>query len=157
LIIGISGGLASFLTILITNWEFQLSLKWLIFTIYVFLTITLFLVKLLVEMNIELNKKQSNTSGVVRYVSESSTLLVSKNDLLGHSAMVSIFYLDDSFEVELGKGYVKNIQENFIQVEILDISENFELNYKSVLGKIDSNDIITLQKLIVKSYITYTR
>ena len=70
--------------------------------------------------------------------------------------MVSIFYFDDSFEVEFGKGYVKNIQENFIQIQLLEISESFSTNYDSVIIKIDSNDIVILNRLIVKSYVTYT-
>ena len=156
MIVGITGGLATFLSVLITNWNFQISLKWLIFFVYIFFTITLFLIKLLIEMNIELKSKRPNTTSVVRYISESSTFLVNKKDFLGHSAMVSIFYFDDSFEVEFGKGYVKNIQENFIQIQLLEISESFSTNYDSVIIKIDSNDIVILNRLIVKSYVTYT-
>lgn len=156
MIVGITGGLATFLSVLITNWNSQISLKWLIFCIYVFFTSTLFLIKLLIEMNIELKRKRPNTSNVVRYIFDSSTFLVNKNDFLGHSAMVSIFYFDDSFEVEFGKGYVKNIQENFTQIELLEITQSFSTNYSSVIEKIYSNDINILNKLIVKSYITYT-
>jgi hypothetical protein len=81
---------------------------------------------------------------------------VYKNDFLGHLAMVSIFYLDNSFEVELGKGYVKNIQDKFIQIEIIEISDSFSLNHSDVLEKINSNNVIELQKIIIKSYVTYT-
>lgn len=156
LIIGIVGGLAGYFTILITEWNSQLSLKWFVFIIYIFFTIVLILIKLIIDLNIELKIKHSNTTTVFRYVPESETFLVYKNKFLGHSAMVSIFYLDDSFEVELGKGYVKNIQDNFIQVKIIEILNDFSTNHSEVLEKINSNNIIVLQKMIVKSYVTYT-
>ena len=155
LIIGIVGGLAGYFTILITEWNTLISLKWFVFTIYLSFTIILFLLKLLIDINNELKIKMPNTTNVFRYMSESKILLVGKNDFLGHLAMVSIFYYDDSLEVEIGKGYVKNIQEKFIQIKITDISNDFNSNYINVLEKIESNDIITLQKLIVKSYVTY--
>ena len=155
LIIGIVGGLAGYFTILITEWNSLISLKWLVFTIYLTFTIILFLLKLLIDMNDELKVKNPNTSNIFRYIPEGKIFLVGKNNFLGHLAMVSIFYYDDSLEVEIGKGYVKNIQEKFIQIKIIDISSEFNSNYEKVLEKIESNDIITLQKLIVKSYVTY--
>jgi hypothetical protein len=107
LIIGIVGGLAGYFTILVTEWNFQLSLKWLVFTIYISFTIILILIKLVADLNTELKVKHPNTTTVFRYIPETDAFLIHKNDFLGHSAMVSIFYLDDSFEVEFGKGYVK--------------------------------------------------
>nr|WP_314897954.1 hypothetical protein [uncultured Flavobacterium sp.] len=156
LIIGFTGSLATFLTVLVTDLSLQISLKWLVFCVYILITVILFLIKLLIEMNTELKIKHPNTSKVVRYISERSTFLVNKNDFLGHSAMVSIFYFDDLFEVEFGKGYVKNIQENFTQIQLIEITQSFSTNYSSVIEKIDSNDINILNKLIVKCYITYT-
>ncbi|RKS21772.1 hypothetical protein CLV94_2407 [Flavobacterium endophyticum] len=156
LIIGIVGSLTAYSTILITDWNYSLSLKWLIFTIYISFTIILILIKLIVDLNAELKIKSPNTTMIFRYVPENQTFLVHKNDFLGHLAMVSIFYIDDSFEIELGKGYVKNIQDNFIQVKLLEISESFTLNHSEILEKINSNNIIALQKIIVKSYIIYT-
>ncbi len=156
LIIGIVGSLAGYFTILITEWNSQISVKWVVFTIYISFTIILILFKLVIDLNTELKVKLPNTTTVFRYVPESTTFLVYKNDFLGHLAMVSIFYLDNSFEVELGKGYVKNIQDKFIQIEIIEISDSFSLNHSDVLEKINSNNVIELQKIIIKSYVTYT-
>lgn len=156
LIIGIVGSLAGYFTILITEWNSQISVKWVVFAIYISFTIILILFKLVIDLNTELKVKLPNTTTVFRYVPESTTFLVYKNDFLGHLAMVSIFYLDNSFEVELGKGYVKNIQDKFIQIEIIEISDSFSLNHSDVLEKINSNNVIELQKIIIKSYVTYT-
>ena len=156
LIIGIVGSLAGYFTILITEWNSQISIKWLVFSIYISFTIILILFKLVLDLNTELKVKHPNTTTVFRYVPESTTFLVYKNDFLGHLAMVSIFYLDDSFEVELGKGFVKNIQDKFIQIEIIEISNTFSSNHSEVLEKINSNNVIALQKIIIKSYVTYT-
>ncbi len=70
--------------------------------------------------------------------------------------MVSIFYIDDTYEVELGKGYVHNIQENFIQIKLLEITNSFKANYKDTLKRIENNDSNVLKNLVVKSYIKYT-
>jgi len=115
------------------------------------------LTKLLFDLVSEMKKEQPNSVKAVRYISESMTLLVEKNRILGHSAMVSIFYLDENYEVELGKGFVKNIQEEFTQIQILEFSEEFIVNYQKPLKNIESNEIRTLQKIIVKSYISYTK
>ena len=155
--IGILGSLASILTVFVTQWDSKISLRWFVFTLFIAVTVILILIKLLYELNNDLKTISPNSSSVVRYVTDSMTFLVRKNNFLGHAAMVSIFYLDDSYEIELGKGYVKNIQENFIQIKILDVSNDFKANYKNILDRIESNDIITLQKIVVKNYITYSK
>ena len=156
LLIGILGSLASILTVFITKWDSQISLKWFVFVIFISLTIVLITIKLLFDLVHELKKEHPHMIRAVRYIPESKTLLVEKNNLLGHSAMVSIFYLDDNYEVELGKGFVKNIQDEFIQIQVLEISTDFDRNYQQSLINIESNEIGTLQKIIIKSYITYT-
>lgn len=156
LIFGIVGCLTAYFTILITNWDLKISIKWLIFTIYVSFTIILILLKLIVDLNNELKVKLPYTTRIFRYVPENFTFLIYKNDFLGHLAMVSIFYLDNSFEVELGKGYVKNIQDKFIQIKIIEISERFSSNHSKILEEIELNNVMTLQKIIVKNYITFS-
>lgn len=156
LIIGILGGLSSILTIFITQWNVQISLKWFVFFLFVFLIILLILIKLIYELNREINVKRPNLASVIRYIPSTRTLLVTKNDFLGYSAMVSIFYYDELYEVEIGKGYVTNITERFIQIRILDISDDFNMYYHPVLERFETNDLRTLQMIVVKSYITYT-
>lgn len=157
LLIGILGSLASIMTVFISKWDSQISLKWFVFTVFISLTIVIILTKLLFDFASEMKKEQQNSVKAVRYISEMKTLLVEKNKILGYYAMVSIFYLDENYEVELGKGFVKNIQEEFTQIQILEFSDEFIRNYQKSLVKIESNEIRTLQKVIVKSYISYTK
>lgn len=157
LLIGILGSLASILTVFISKWDTQISLKWFVFVIFISLATIIILTKLLFDLVHEMKKERTNTVKAVRYISENKTLLVEKNGILGHSAMVSIFYLDENYEVELGKGFVKNIQEEFTQIQILELSEEFTSNYQKQLVNIESNEIRTLQRIIVKSYISYTK
>ena len=156
LLIGIVGSISAYFGFFITDWSALVSIKWPVFIIYLSLTIILFLLKLLVDMNEEMKKSQPHTASIVRLIAEHNTLLVSKNDFLGHLAMVSIFYNDDGYETEVCKGYVSSIQEKFIQIQLFGISENFQTNYENVLQRFNLNDVSVLEKIIVKSYITYT-
>jgi len=157
IIIGILGSLASILTVFITKWDLQISLKWLIFILFVSLTIILISIKVALDLNSELKIKRITTFPALRYLTENSTFLVQTNDILGYSAMVSIFYLDDSFEIELGKGYVKNIQEKFIQIQMIQISDEFQKNHGDILIKIKKKDKDNLNKIIIKSYVSYSK
>ena len=157
LLIGILGSLASILTMFISKWDSQISLKWIVFVIFISLTVVIILIKLLFDLVCEIKKEQINIVKAVRYIPENKTLLVEKNNILGYYAMVSIFYLDENYEVELGKGFVKNIQEKFSQIQVLEFSQEFIRDYQESLMKIESNEIRTLQKIIVKSYISYTK
>ena len=156
LIVGILGGISSILTVFITQWNSQISLKWFVFSLFISLIVLLILFKLVYDLNEEIKIKKPNLSSAIRYISNSKTLLVSKNDFLGYSAMVSIFYTDDLYEVEMAKGYVSNITDKLVQIRILDISEDFARNYHDVLDFFELSDLKTLQKIVVKSYITYT-
>lgn len=156
LIIGILGSLASILTVFITKWDVIISLKWLVFVLFLTLTLSLLFIKLVYELNEEIKIKRITKFPVLRYIPDSKIFLTQPNDALGYSAMVSIFYLDDSYEVELGKGYVNNIQDNFIQIKILDLSSEFKTGHEDILSKMANNDLNILKKIIVKSYVTYT-
>lgn len=156
LTIGILGSIASIFSVFVTKWDVKVDFRWFIFTLFVFLSILLILIKLINDLKIEIDIKRHNKASAIRYISQSQTFLFEKNDFLGYSAMVSIFYLDDACEVEFGKGYVTNIQNEFVHIKLLEVSENFSTNYPAVLTSIENNDNNSIQKVIVKSYITYT-
>ena len=124
-------------------------------TIVVSLVIILFLLKLIYELRKDVKAKRANKSTAIRYIKEDQTFLFEKKDFLRYSAMVSIFFLDDSYEVELGKGYVSNIQEDFIHVRLLEVSKDFNINHPQVLNRIINNDNNSIRNTIVKSYITH--
>ncbi len=157
LLIGILGSIASILTIFINKWDSLISLKWLVFVLFLSISIILVLIKLTFDLVEEVKRKSPNSSKVIRYIPMSKAFLTSKNDTLGYSAMVSIFYIEDSYEIEFGKGFVNNIQEQMTQIQLLEISEDFSINYSSVVQKIEINDAAILNRLIIKSYISYTK
>ncbi len=155
--IGIIGSLASILTVFISQWNTTISLKWFVFSIFISCAFILILIKLSINLNNELKRKRINKIFVLRYIPESTTFIIDKTEALGYFAMVSIFFLDDDYETEFGKGYVKVIQNEFIQIKILDISDDFKTNYQDKLVSINNNDMNILKKIVVKSYITYTK
>ncbi len=156
LIIGVLGSLASILSVLVTKWDTLINIKWLVFVIFISLAIILFLIKLAFDLLSDLKMRKPNTASAIRYVSDNKTLVVTQNDFLGYSAMVSILFKDDNYEVEFGKGYVENITDNFTQIKILEISGTFIDQYDKKLRQIENNDLQVLKNIVVKSYITYT-
>lgn len=154
--IGILGSLASILTVFVTNWNTLVNIKWLVLVLFLAFSIILILIKLVFDFSAELRKKHPVSLKVLRYIPHSLTFIVNVSDALGYSAMVSIFYMDDEFEIEFGKGYVSNIQDEFIQVQLIDISNDFLNNYGTALVAISNNDYTELKKLFVKGYIRYT-
>lgn len=155
IIIGIVGGIFGFFSIFVTNWSYPISLKWFIFVAFLSLTIILVLTSLISELLKEVRIKQSNRANAVRFLMEDKKMLIEKNNFLGQSARVTIFYLDDDYEVVLGTGYVFNIQEKFVTVEIQEIEDDFLTKYDNVINQMNNNDYKALQKVFVKGYLMY--
>jgi hypothetical protein len=157
LIIGIVGGIFGLITPFIDDWNTLISLKWFLFIAFIFFIFTLALLKVLLDIRNDLKDKKAEYIRVIRYVPKYETFIISKNDSLGNQAMVSVFYLDENYEVELGKGYVENIQENLIQIKVLKFSKEFVNQYSSAFKQLNHNNIDVLKKIIVKSYIRYNK
>lgn len=155
--IGILGGLSSILTIFIQQWDYVISLKWFVFTLYASITGFVILIKLISDLQSDLRSKSKNVSSAVfRYIPDQRILLIKKNDLIGFYAMVSIVYIENGYEVEFGKGYAINIQDNYISVQIISITEDFTQNRFALLNQINHNDTTVLPNLTVKNYLTFT-
>lgn len=153
--IGIFGSIASILTLFNSNWDFSISIKWIIFLFYVFLSCTVILLKVIHEQNKELNKQQARPIfRIIKYEPTQESFLIEKTNLLGFDALVSLFYLQDDFEIELGKAFVSNIQENFIQLQTIDISKKFETDNSEILKNIKNNASKELKNIIIKTYVT---
>lgn len=155
IIIGIVGGIFGFFSIFVTNWNHPVSLKWFIFLAFLSLTIILILTSLISELLKEVRVKQSNRANAVRFLMADNKILIEKNNFLGQSARVTIFYLDDDYEVVLGTGYVFNIQEKFVTVEIKELDSDFLNRYENVITQMFNNDYRALQKVFVKGYLIY--
>lgn len=156
IIIGVSGGILGFVSILITDYDLKISLKWLVFVIFLFFSFLLISFKLSYELYLELKTKKPNQSKAISYLESNSILLVENNDFLDFSGMASIFFLDRDIEIELGQGYVQNVQEKFTQIKILSFNEDFRLHHSNILRKLAENNNDILRNIIIKSYIRYT-
>jgi hypothetical protein len=155
IIIGIVGGLFGFFSIFVTDWNSPISLKWLVFVSFLSFSIILVLSSLISDLLKEIRIKLPNKAKAFRYFPESNQFLVEKNDSLGASATVTIFYLDDEYEVTLGTGYVSNIQDKFISINIIEMDNNFIQMYQNIITQIEANDIRVISKIFVKSYLIY--
>lgn len=156
IIIGVSGGILGFVSILITNYDLKISLKWLVFVIFLFFLILLISFKLSYELYRELKNSRPNKSKAISYLESNSILLVENNDFLDFSAMITIFFLDNDIEVEVGQGYVQNVQDKFTQIKILSIDDDFKKHHEKTLKKLTENNNDVLRSIIIKSYIRFT-
>ena len=155
IIFGLVGTLFGILTILVNDYDYKLEVKWFLFLIFIFLSILLISFKLSYELSKELKLQKPNDSKVITYIESSNTLIVDKNHYLNYSTMVSIYLIQDQIEIELGTGYVSNVQKKFTQVKLLDIDKNFEKNHKKQLKELYNGKNDILRNLIVKSTIKF--
>lgn len=156
IIIGVSGGVLGFVSILITDYDLKVSLKWLIFVIFLFFSILLISFKLSYELYLELKKSKPNKSKAISFLESNSILLVENNEFLDFSAMITIFYLDSDIEVEVGQGFVQNVQDKFTQIKILSIDDSFKKHHEKTLKKLSDNNNDVLRNIVIKNYIRYT-
>lgn len=155
LIIGIVGGIFGIISPFITNWNISINLKWVIAIIIVGFFLILILLKICIDLRDDLKKKNVNNTKIISFLSQEETFLAEINHTLGHGALVSIFYIENNYEIDFGKGYITNIQDNFIQIKLLQIANNFQVNYDDILNNIRNNNSISIQKLVVKSFVKY--
>lgn len=155
IIFGLVGTLFGVLTILIDDFNYRLEVKWFLLLVFIFLSILLISFKLSYELYQELKTKKPNNSKAITYIQSNNTLIVSNNYYLDYSTMVSIYFIHNEIEIELGTGYVSNVQNKFTQVRILDIDKNFEKNHKKQLNELYNGKNDILRNLIVKSTIKY--
>lgn len=73
--------------------------------------------------------------------------LLEPSELFSNDALVSFYYLDDTFEQLIAIGKVRNIQQDSkVQVEVIYSLEGCE----EILKRLENNDSITLKKTRVK-------
>lgn len=153
--IGVLGSLASILTLFNSNYDFTVNVKWLIFLIYIFICLLFILVKLIYDLNQELKAKDLNPKfTIIKYLQSTDEFLIEKTTLLAYNALVSLYYLKDDFEVEIGKAYVSNISDNYIQLKILDTLPNLSKDIVDAIKKIRNNDAKELKSVSIKTFVT---
>lgn len=119
--ISLTVGAAGFLSALVTmfvNTSEQVSVKWILFLLWLFLTIVIILLKLLFDIAAE--KKISPPYEIpIRYMPNDQILLIRRNEHFGNQIVVGCYSNVHDVERLLALGAVHHVQEQFIQIKLL--------------------------------------
>lgn len=114
-------GAAGFLSALVTmfvNTADQVSIKWLLFVLWLFTTIVIILLKLIIDLSAE--KKAAPPHEIpIRYLPEINGLLIKRNEHFSNQIVVGCYSFVDDVERLLALGEVHIFQEDFIQIKML--------------------------------------
>lgn len=115
---------AGFLSALVTmfvNTSDQVSIKWLLFTLWLSLTVLIILLKLVFDLSSE--KKISLPYEIpIRYLPNDQILLIRRNEHFGNQIVVGCYSNVDDVERLLSLGAVHHVQDQFIQIKLLPAS-----------------------------------
>lgn len=114
-------GAAGFISALVTMFidtKAQLSIKWLILLVWLFLTTTLVLLRFIFNLSNE--KKPAPAFEIpIRYLPDEHILLIRKNDNFDNQIVVGCYSNVDDVERLLFLGAVHHVQDKFVQIKIL--------------------------------------
>lgn len=117
LAVGAAGFLSAFVTMFV-NTSDQVSVKWILFILWLFLSVVIILLKLLFDLATE--KKIAPPYEIpIRYLPIDQILLIRRNEHFGNQIVVGCYSSVDDVERLLSLGAVHHVQEQFIQIKIL--------------------------------------
>ncbi|MFR9534836.1 MAG: hypothetical protein SNG27_01680 [Rikenellaceae bacterium] len=152
LLIGIIGGIFGVVSIFI-DWTALVSIKWLIAAIVIFVFVVLILVKIINDAGAKLKTHSSGKFKVISIINNGEIVLTENSPLLPHNTMVSIYFIDNICEVFVGSAYVYHVQDEYTQIKIKMIDEEFKEGYKSVVKSLEKGDAKTLKNIIVRNIV----
>lgn len=116
-------GAAGFLSAIVTmfiNTSNSLSVKWFIFLTWVFATITVVLVKIIINSEKEFNKKNPLPfEHPMGFPDEEGILLIRKNEAFANNIIIGIYFVNDEMERPAFAAHVFHVQEKIIQIKII--------------------------------------
>lgn len=115
IIIGVLGGLSAIVTMFV-NVSDKISIKWLLFSVFISLVIITVLIDSI--RNNSQNEKMKLFEIPLKYVDESEVFVIRKNELFSNNAVVNGYLVRDEVESLLLVGYVIHSQENILQIKI---------------------------------------
>ena len=158
ILIGVLGGLSSILTVFVGQFGIDINLKWLIAYIYISIVIYILLFKVVNDLVKEIKNHKKNLSlSVLSYNTAAETIIGEKADWITLDTFVTVYYKDNEFITEMGYGYVSNINDESIQIKLIRFAENFRANYREELRKLENNDISIINRMMIKTIVTYTK
>lgn len=119
--ISLAVGAAGFLSALVTmfvNTSEQVSIKWVLFVLWLFLTLVIILLKLLFDLAAE-KKVPLPYEIPIKYLSYDQILLIRRNEHFENQIVVGCYSNVDDVERLLSLGAVHHVQDQFIQIKLL--------------------------------------
>ena len=119
--ISLAVGAAGFLSALVTmfiNTSDQVSIKWILFILWLFLTVAIILLKLVFDLSSE-KKISAPYETPIRYLPSDNILLIRRNEHFGNQIVVGCYSNIDDVERLLSLGAVHHVQEKYIQIKLL--------------------------------------
>ena len=117
LLVGVAGFLSAIVTMFINTSE-QVSIKWVLFTLWLFLTFVIILLKLIFDLVGE-KKVPPPYEIPIRYLPDDKILLIRRNEYFGNQIVVGCYSNVDDVERLLSLGAVHHVQDKFIQIKLL--------------------------------------
>jgi hypothetical protein len=103
---------------LFININDQVSIKWLLFMVWIALTFGMILLKIVYDLHNE-KKPAALFEKPIRYIPESQTLLIRRNDNFLNNIIVGCYFQQDEIDTLAFIGSVYIIQEKVIQIKII--------------------------------------
>ncbi len=131
--VSIAIGVAGFLSALVTlfwNTSDQLSVKWLLFVLWFFLTFVIILFKLMFDLATE-NKFAPPYETPIKFIENERILLIRRNEHFVNQIVVGCYSNIDYVERLLSLGSVHIVQEQFIQIKLIPAASLDETGIES--------------------------
>jgi hypothetical protein len=126
----------------------QVSVKWLLFTVWISITVIVVLLKVVFDLN---NEKLAAPASEVpfKYDKESGILLIRRNEHFINNIVVGCYVEKNDIESLAALGYVHLVQENFIQIKLREMSaiNRDNLNSNSSLGRFVIRPVVPMDAL----------
>jgi hypothetical protein len=116
--IAVIGFLSSIVSLFI-DINSTISIKWLLFCIWLSLTVGIILIKIIFTIA-TVKEYSSEETKVIKYIADEQTFIITTGMILSFESLLSIYKNDKGYEELIAIGYVRNIQENgMIHVKII--------------------------------------
>lgn len=149
ILFGLVGSIASLLSIFIVNWEISLNIRWFIFVCLLFIYILLGHILYCEKLKDTLSDRIKTFYTPILFHEKLGSLIIPKNDMLSIHVRVSIFYIENNFEIPFGEGYVSNIQDKVIQIKVTNTLD------VALAQKLQQNNADFLRRIRIKNCINY--
>lgn len=118
-LIGATGFLSALVTMFV-NIQETVSIKWFIFLIWLFLTLSILMIKRIIELEVQ-NKELLPLpfEKPLKILEDKGIILIRKNKTFANNIIVGCYFINDDVEKIAFSAHVYHTQDNFVQLKIL--------------------------------------